>query len=64
MGCTAASVHARAYKTRLDKYQQSVLQDGTFNCLGALDGKHIIMTAPAKSGSLFCSIIKAAFQLT
>ena len=23
------------------------------NCLGALDGKHIIMTAPAKSGSLF-----------
>ena len=23
------------------------------NCLEALDGKHIIMTAPAKSGSLF-----------
>ena len=33
------------------------------NCLGALDGKHIIMTAPAKSGNLF-SIIKAVFWLT
>ena len=32
------------------------------NCLGALDRKHIIMTAPAKSGSLFYNI-KGVFQL-
>lgn len=33
------------------------------NCLGALDGKHVVIEAPPNSGSLFYLIINRHFPL-
>ena len=52
LGCTSSGLCSRSNRNCVARYSKSLYSIWNFpNCLGAIDGKHVVIQAPHKAGS-------------